>query len=238
MITLYQFKSAWGLPNPSPFCFKVENYLRMTDVPFRTQIGDPRKAPKKKLPYIDDGGTLVADSEHIIEHLKKTRGDRLDAGLTAEQRALAHVVARTFDEAYYWCCVYARWIDGDAFDVMKRDVLLPGLPSLLRPFLPLLVQKQVAKMLYAQGTGRHAPSEIYAKAKADLDALSTLLADKPFILGDAPASVDATLYAFLAASLWAPPETGVLPRHVATKPNLVAYCERMRARYYGGPNPS
>jgi hypothetical protein len=33
MIKLHQFATAFGLPNTSPFCVKLENYLRMTGLP-------------------------------------------------------------------------------------------------------------------------------------------------------------------------------------------------------------
>ena len=36
VITLYQPPSAWGIPSLSPFCTKVETYLRMVDLPYRT----------------------------------------------------------------------------------------------------------------------------------------------------------------------------------------------------------
>ena len=60
-ITLYQFASGFGLPNLSPFCMKVETYLRMAGLPFRTVNNtNPGTAPKKKLPYIKVGDRLVA----------------------------------------------------------------------------------------------------------------------------------------------------------------------------------
>ena len=78
MIKLYQFKPAWGLPNPSPFCMKVETYLRMAGLPYEAINGAlPFKAPKKKLPYIEDGTQLIADSGFILEYLKATHGDPL-----------------------------------------------------------------------------------------------------------------------------------------------------------------
>src|SRR2546422_630878 len=59
MVTLYKFAPAWGLPDLSPFVFKLETYLRMAKIPYKAEPGDPRKAPKKKLPYIEhDGKTL------------------------------------------------------------------------------------------------------------------------------------------------------------------------------------
>ena len=39
MIKLYQFNPAWGLPNPSPFCMKVETYLRMVGLPYEVVNG-------------------------------------------------------------------------------------------------------------------------------------------------------------------------------------------------------
>ena len=73
MITLYQFPPAWGLPNASPFCMKVETYLRMCNLPYTTvNVLNPAKGPKGKLPYITDGSNIVADSGLILDYLKKS----------------------------------------------------------------------------------------------------------------------------------------------------------------------
>ena len=32
MLKLYQFERTWGIPNLSPFCCKIETYLRMADI--------------------------------------------------------------------------------------------------------------------------------------------------------------------------------------------------------------
>ena len=52
-IELYQFAPAFGLPNASPFCMKMETWLRMAGLPFT--IPAPNfshfgKAPKGKMP--------------------------------------------------------------------------------------------------------------------------------------------------------------------------------------------
>src|SRR5262245_48963646 len=109
MITLYQFGTAWGLPNISPFCIKVETYLRMAGLPYKACVGDPRKSPNRKLPAIDDDGQFVCDSSLILTHLKHKYGDKLDAKLTVEQRALGQLLRRTFEEGFYWSLVYAQW---------------------------------------------------------------------------------------------------------------------------------
>ena len=87
MIRLYQYAPALGLPNASPFCMKLETYLRMAQLPFvapQISLRDIGRAPKGKLPYVRDGTTVLADSTLIIDHLKATYGDPLDAWLSAE----------------------------------------------------------------------------------------------------------------------------------------------------------
>ena len=45
MIKLYQFAPAFGLPNASPFCMKMETYLRMAGLPYElVNSGDVMKA--------------------------------------------------------------------------------------------------------------------------------------------------------------------------------------------------
>ena len=48
MIKLYQFPPAFGLPNASPFCMKLETYLRMAGLPFTlVNSGDVMKVVKQ-----------------------------------------------------------------------------------------------------------------------------------------------------------------------------------------------
>lgn len=230
MITLYQFPAAFGLPNPSPFCFKVETYLRMTGEPYEIKRGNPQKAPKGKLPFIKDGGVVVSDSAHILQHLVKTRGDKLDQGLSAADRALGHAIRRMIEEGLYFCLVYARWVDDVGFSAGK-DELFGAMPAVARAFVPGIARRMVKKQVHAQGTGRHAPEDVFAMLEADVTALAGLLGDKPYFLGDNPTSVDATAYAHLALLLWSPlSESASAP--VKKHANLVAYCERMKARYF------
>ena len=42
---LFQPKRAFGLPNPSAFCVKLETYLRMAEIDYELALGDPREAP-------------------------------------------------------------------------------------------------------------------------------------------------------------------------------------------------
>ncbi len=107
MITLYGFGPAFGLPDPSPFVTKVDVLLKMAGLEFRTDANGFRKAPKRKLPYIDDGAILVADSTFIRWHIEKKYGFDFDAGLSAEQRAVAWAFEKMAEEHLY---IRAGWM--------------------------------------------------------------------------------------------------------------------------------
>lgn len=231
MIKLYQFPPAFGLPNASPFCMKVETYLRMAGLPYECPRGaDFRKSPKGKLPYIDDNGKIVADSTFIVDYLRATYGDTLDTRLSAHECALGVVIQRTFEESLYWPVVYSRWIDEAGF-AKTNDAFFARMKFPLRQIIPIFARRGLRSQLQGQGTGRHSRDEIYAIGCRDISALADLLGDKAFFLGNEPASVDATAYAFLANLLWVPIDLP-MRAHAVKLPNLQAYCERMKARFY------
>ena len=231
MIKLLQFAPAFGLPNASPFCMKVETYLRMAALPYELVNGaDVMKAPKRKLPLIDDDGTVVADSTLIIEHLKARHGDPLDASLTPIQRAQATAFQRLIEENLYWAVVHTRWVE-DAGWALTRPAFFASMPAAIRWLVPTLARRGMRAQMQGQGMGRHSAQEIHAIGCRDITALADFLADKPFMLGDAPTSLDATAYAFLANLLWVPIESPI-KRHAQSRPSLEAYCQRMKARYF------
>ncbi len=231
MIKLYQFRPAFGLPNASPFCMKVENYLRMAGLEYECpRRADVRKSPKGKFPYIDDDGTIVADSAFIIDHLKRKHGDALDSHLDAGQRAAALAVQRLLEENTYWAVVYFRWIE-EAGWAVTREAYFAWMKPPLNWIVPVVARNIVRKELHGHGMGRHTRDEITAIGMKDLTAAADFLGDKSYFMGAQPSSLDATAYAFLANLLWTPYEMP-LKAHAQKYPQLEAYCRRMKQRYY------
>lgn len=231
MIRLHQFAPAFGLPNASPFCMKLETYLRMVGLPYElVNSGDVLRAPKGKLPFIDDDGTRVADTSFIIEYLKGRYGDPLDAALSPEQAAVATAFQRLLEEDLYWAVVQTRWVE-DAGWQKTRDAFFGALPVPLRWIVPPLARRGLRSEMRGHGMGRHSAAEIHAIGCRDVTAVADFLADKPFMLGESPTSLDATAHAFLANLLWAPVDSPI-QRHARARPTLEAYCQRMKARYF------
>jgi hypothetical protein len=111
MITLYGFGPHFGLPDPSPFVTKAELLLKMAQLPYRTDVTGFRKAPKGKLPYIDDDGERIADSTFIRWHLERKHKIDFDRGLGASERAVAWAFEKMAEDNLYWAVVHERWMD-------------------------------------------------------------------------------------------------------------------------------
>ena len=230
MITLYSFGPSNGLPEISPFVMKTEVLLKMAGLPYRTDTSGFRKAPKGKLPYIDDDGAIVADSTFIRWHLEQKHGVDFDRGLTTEQKAVAWAFEKMAEEILYWVVVDQRWVDDENFDKGARRFFNP-MPALIRPLVIAMVRRKLRAALRAQGMGRHAPHEIAALGRRSIDAIADYLRDKPFFMGAEPTGIDATLFAFVAGILcrdFRSPVREAAERH----DNLRRYVGRMTARYY------
>src|SRR5499433_3905894 len=106
-IKLFHFPRMFGIPNLSPFCCKLETWLRIAQIPYEVvDTPDPRKGPKGKLPFVEDAGVQIADTSLIVDYLAKTRGVDLDRHLALSQRAIGLLVQRTLEEHYAFVILY------------------------------------------------------------------------------------------------------------------------------------
>lgn len=230
MITLYSFGPFFGLPDASPFVLKAMMLLKLAGLPYVEDHSGFSRAPKGKLPYIDDDGTIVADSTFIRFHIEKKYGVDFDAGLSPEQRAQGWAIEKMLEEHLYWMVVHARWMNDANFE-RGAAKFFDAVPALIRPLAKALVRRKIAKSLQAQGIGRHSEADIMELGTRDIEALSILLGDKPFLFGETPSGADAAAFAFVAEIL-VPENDTPLRAATAAKANLVAYRDRLLKAYF------
>src|SRR5690606_21576228 len=232
MITLYAFGPAFGLPDASPFVTKADVLLKMLGQPYRLETGTQglRKAPKGKLTYNEDDGLIVADSTSIRWHLERKYEFDFDEGLDELERATAWAVEKLLEDNLYWIGVRTRWLNEANFAKVS-DQFFRTVPWPLRRALEAFVQGRVRQSLRAQGMGRQSEDQMRAIGVKGLWSLSTLLGDKPYLMGDRPCGADAMFYASVASAL-CPQFKGPLRVEAQAHANLVAYEARMRQRYY------
>jgi len=142
MITLYSFGPGFGLPDPSPFVTKAEVLLKMAELPYRSDTTGFKKAPKGKLPYIDDGGEIISDSTFIRWHLERKYNIDFDRGLSAEQRSIAWAFEKMMEDHLYWVVVHARWMDDLNF-AGGPATFFRGVPAPIRPLVVAMIRRQL-----------------------------------------------------------------------------------------------
>ncbi|MGH6800158.1 MAG: glutathione S-transferase family protein [Methylocella sp.] len=232
MIMLYTFGPYFGLPDPSPFVVKAMLLLKFAGLEYREDRGGYRKAPKGKLPYINDDGLIVADSTFIRFHIEKKYSFDFDAGLTPEQKAAAWAIEKMCEEHLYLALVATRWLDHANFTQGPAQ-FFKSVPMPLRPAVQSLVRRKVEKTLKLQGFGRHMPAERDELAVADINALATLMGNKAFLMGERPCGADASVFAFVAGFLtpvFATPIRTAVEQHK----NLTGYRDRIMRNYFQG----
>ena len=225
----------FGLPDGSPFVSKVHVLLKMAGVPYRFEKADFRKAPKGKIPYIDDGGPLLGDSGFIRQHLEVNYGADFDKGLSASDKAVALAFERLCEEHLYWAMVHSRWMNDANFDKGPRR-FFDDAPAPLRPIIATVIRRQVRRNLKGHGLGRHSEADIAQLAELDLQALSDFLGGKPWLMGETPCGADATAWAAVISCLcphFDSPVRVAAERHA----NLKAYGARGFATWFPDLQP-
>lgn len=231
MIKLHQFARTWGIPNLSHFCCKLETYLRLTQIPYQIVESMPPKAPKGKLPFIEDDGKKIADSDLIIRYLIQKHGDRLDTNLSPEQRAISIAMQRLLEDHLFWITMHTRWQYSEKNWQTNKKAIFHPFPPLIRDIVASVYRVLVRRQIHGHGLGRHDSEEIFQLGRADLDALSDFLANKPYFMGDKPTQLDASAFGILVNTLACPIESPV-KAHALSKQNLVGFCQRIMSECF------
>jgi len=230
MLILFGAGEGFGLPEISPYVTKSQVHLKMAGIDHEFRNTRPDAAPKGQMPFIDDGGTLVADSAFIRAHIETVHDFDLDAGLTAVERATAYAVEQMCDHQLVPVLAYFRWLYAENFE--RGPVrFFADVPESHRATVITDVKAQVRQTLVAKGVARHREDEILDLAARAFEALETLLGDKPYLMGDKPCGADAMMFGAVAGIMTPYFESPARDLAV-TYPTLVAFVARMMARYY------
>ncbi|RDD41082.1 Failed axon connections-like protein [Trichoplax sp. H2] len=228
LVVLHGANPGSSIVNPSPYVLKLQTFLRMAKIEYVFDRNNPM-GRKGKMPWIELDGDAYCDSTFIIEHLTKKFNVSIDRSLSEQQKAVARVIQKTIEENTIWATIiYNRLIEeADWFVNMMK------FPWFVGVIFKLFFVPPVKKNLYGHGIGRHTPQEIRHIARGDLAALSALLKDKSFFLGDQPTTIDACVFSFTANIIYGL-RPGSWPNEMIKSefPNLVAFTNRMKENYW------
>ena len=226
LLTLFSYPDLFGVADNNPYGLKIFCFLKLCRLPFRhVHILDTRGAPRGQLPYIEEDGQIVGDSDAIVAHLTRRHGLEIDANLSPEQRRLDVMLRRLMDDLY-WVMSYSRWRDDDFWPAF-RDALLKTHSDLTSEALEKAREYNFQRY-YFQGIGRYTPQQVYARGLEDLEAVAELTPDQRFFFGTDATSTDAALYGFLANIHFFEIDTP-LKRFLDARSNLVRHCELLHS---------
>lgn len=243
VVYLYQFTRTPLLPSMSPYCLKVETWLRLAGLKYEN-IDHKLKLRSKKgqLPFVEVNGEEIADSTIIIKELGQRYEKDLDAALTQEQRNIAHAMISMLENHLNWVLLFWRSKNPEhmikGYKVNLQHALGSRLPNaLLNFFFKFQYGRkylQGSKKVKAQGLGVHKPEEIEEFGKQDLKVLSELLADKPFFFGDEPTILDCVAFSVLAQIHFISDEVKYTLKEFMQEncPNLVGHVSRIKERCF------
>jgi len=225
-VLLHQFRRGrQEIPNYSPFCLKLETYLRMTKIPYEVDSKRPM-SKKGKAPWIEIDGEEVADTHFIQLRLEKKFNLDSDSHLSTEEKAVSRALERMTEEHLFFCVVHSRW----SLDVGTLN-RMTHLPWIVAHTALRYVRRGFLKSLYTQGIGRHSPEDIMLLAHEDLQVLATFLGDKKFMFGDKMSTLDASVFGLLANGYYATIDQRMV-EVIKGYPTLVRYLESVKAEVY------
>ncbi|KTC86228.1 glutathione S-transferase family protein [Legionella cincinnatiensis] len=224
MIILYSYPELFGVPDNNPFGLKVDTFLRLTEIDYQHQhIINTQNAPRQQLPYIEDNGTIITDSNVILNYLSQ-KYINLDKNLTEKQKNSHFLLTRMLDNHLYWVMSYSRWQDEQFWPLFKA-AFLTQLTELSESTLETVRKYNIEKYHY-QGIGRYSKEEIYQSGIDDLQSIILLLENNLYLFGEKIHSLDACCYGFLANILYFKIETPL--KNFILQTPLKDYTDRIR----------
>ncbi|MCF6766106.1 glutathione S-transferase family protein [Thiotrichales bacterium 19S3-7] len=233
MMKLYQFPPIDNMPNLSPFCMKLESYLKAMEIPYQViETFDPRKSPTGKIPFVEIDVHMIADSGLIISRLEAQSNSPMQAKLTTTEKATSLAFMRLMEEHLYWVILYSRWVDDVGVSVWADKIQQAmGLSKIAFKLIFSGVRKNIEKSLQAHGIGRHNKTDMYVLAQDDIKAIADFLGGRDFCFGNKPTLMDHCLYAFICSIIcvdWDYP----LKTFTLKCQNLIDHFDRMMVLYF------
>lgn len=240
VVYLFQFARTPTLPSVSPYCLKVETWLRLAGLKYENVDHKMKYRSKKgQLPFVELNGEEIADSTIIIKELSQKFDKDLDASLDNNQKNMSHAMISMIENHLLWVVMWWKSknpdnvIKGYKMNLQKSlDTRIPN--SILNFFFKYNYSRKGLKKVKAQGIGVHSPEEIDEFGRNDLKVLSDMLGDKPYFFGDEPTTLDAVAFPNLAQIYFVDKAVEFQLRDYMIEhfPNLVGHVNRMKDRCF------
>lgn len=191
MLELYQFEL-------SHYCEKVRFMLDYKGLAYRKVEVTPgigqlelyRLSGQRQVPVLKDGSEIIADSTAIAFYLEEKYPDRPLIPTDPKQKALCLLMEEWADESIG---VNARKAMLGAFNhdpALRTALLPPSTPDLLKTLVQAVPQEALDVLGTGVGMGSDAVKTARKAMQQNLEALSLLLLEQPYLVADHPTLAD------------------------------------------------
>jgi glutathione S-transferase len=191
MLELYQFEL-------SHYCEKIRLILDYKGLPYRKievtpgigQLDLFRLSGQRQVPVLKDGAEVVADSTAIAKYLDQRYPERPIIPTDPKQRALCFLIEEWADESIG---LNSRKVMIGAFSqsaAFRRAFLPSSTPDFLRTIVDSVPPEALEVLGMGAGFGPDTVKSARQAMQQNLESLSVLLQDSPYLVGDQPTLAD------------------------------------------------
>ncbi|CAD6187958.1 unnamed protein product [Caenorhabditis auriculariae] len=197
VVYLYQFPPAKTVRNLSPYCMKLEAFLRIYDIKYEVRDVIMKRSRHGLLPFVELNGEHIADSQIIQERLKQ---HFKTPKLAPKDEGAAAAVERLVEHHLAYLMYKFKVLNN--LDQSVEVFVKPLTPDWLWPLArclakPVMKHKISKKLNVCLGDFSNADCEMLLRR--DFNAVRDVLGSNKFLGGDKPTAVDATVFGHFAA---------------------------------------
>ncbi len=191
MLELYQ----WELSHYSEkvrliLDYKGLEYRKIEVTPGIGQVELFRLTGQRQVPVLKDGNRYIVDSTEIAKYLDLQYPERLLIPTDPKKRALTLLIEELADESIGVKSRKALFSAVSQNSNFRKSLLPDSTPDILKNFLEGVPSNLLAVLGVGVGYSPDVIKSAIADLKQDLDALTLLLADSPYLTGDEPTLAD------------------------------------------------
>lgn len=191
MLELYQFEL-------SQYSEKVRLILDYKGLPYRKievtpgigQVDLFRMTGQRQVPVLKDGDRYVADSTEIAKYLDRAYPDRPIIPTDPRERGLCLLIEEWADESIGIKSRKALFGAISQDQNFRKSLLPTTTPDLLKNLVEVIPSDLLRVLGFGVGYSPEVLKSAMTDLKQDLEALSLLLSNRPYLVGDRPTLAD------------------------------------------------
>jgi len=230
VVYLYQFHRSPTVPNLSPFCVKIETWLRVHKLAHEVIGSYFNRSQNGLVPFVEINGRQIADSQLILFELQKHFG--IKEAESPGRVGISRIVDRMIEGSTFYALQYTRICKNTAQFLEKRN-FGREIPAILRTMAVPYFRNRLKTRIDSQGYGKFAEVDVEEILRRDIAALDSLLGDNKFYGGgDQPCTADVTVFGHLATCEYIAMDQPVKALIGREFPRVKAHIERMRKTFW------